>query len=159
MNAAVATWEWLTDPGNWQGPGGIAAQAAEHLRLSLIALVAAALLAVPTGLWVGHTGRLRWLAINLSGAVRAVPSLGVLFVAVLVLAFSGAMASNAWATPATWSPTRATVRPGSMPSLAGRSTRSSATSRCPVSMARRSTGPSSPGAPVPGWSARPSELR
>lgn len=85
MNAAVATWEWLTDPGNWQGPGGIAAQAAEHLRLSIIALVAAALLAVPTGLWVGHTGRLRWLAINLSGAVRAVPSLGVLFVAVLLL--------------------------------------------------------------------------
>jgi osmoprotectant transport system permease protein len=86
MNQTVLrTWEWLTDPGNWSGPGGIAAQSLEHLRLSFIALLVAALIAVPIGLWVGHTGRFRWAAVNLTGAVRAVPSLGVLFVAVLLL--------------------------------------------------------------------------
>lgn len=86
MNQTVLmTWEWLTDPANWQGRGGILAQSLEHLRLSFVALLVAALLAIPTGLWVGHTGRLRWAAVNLTGAVRAIPSLGVLFVAVLLL--------------------------------------------------------------------------
>ena len=85
MNTFLLTWEWLTDPANWQGSGGIPAQALEHLRLSFVALLVAAVIAVPAGLWVGHTGRLRWLAINLAGAFRAIPSLGVLFVAFLLL--------------------------------------------------------------------------
>lgn len=79
------TWEWLTDPATWTGSGGILAQSVAHLRISLIALLVAALIAVPVGLYIGHTGRGRWLAINLAGAFRAIPSLGVLFVATLVL--------------------------------------------------------------------------
>src|SRR5699024_9217680 len=85
VNTFLLTWEWLTDPANWQGSGGIPAQALEHLRLSFIAVLVAAAVAVPAGLWVGHTGRFRWLAINLAGAFRAIPSLGVLFVAFLLL--------------------------------------------------------------------------
>jgi osmoprotectant transport system permease protein len=38
----------------------------------------AAVLALPLGLWVGHTGRGRWL-VTLANAARAVPSLGLLF--------------------------------------------------------------------------------
>ncbi|GAA4879591.1 ABC transporter permease [Serinicoccus chungangensis] len=79
------TWQWLTDPATWTGPGGIIAQSITHLRISLVALVLAALVAVPVGLFIGHTGRGRWLAINLAGAFRAIPSLGVLFVATLLL--------------------------------------------------------------------------
>ena len=79
------TWQWLLDPETWTGPGGILAQSVAHLRISLIALVVAALIAVPVGLVIGHTGRGRWLAINLAGAFRAIPSLGVLFVATLLL--------------------------------------------------------------------------
>lgn len=86
MNAAVlATWEWLTDPASWSGAGGILAQTLTHLRYSFIALLLAALVAVPLGLWVGHTGKGRWLAVNITGAFRAIPSLGVLFIAVLLL--------------------------------------------------------------------------
>ena len=86
MNETVRlTLEWLTDPASWTGPGGILVRSLEHLRLSFVSLLVAALVAVPVGLWVGHTGRLRWLAVNLAGAVRAIPSLGVLFVAVLLL--------------------------------------------------------------------------
>lgn len=86
MNETVlATWDWLTDPASWSGPGGIVVRSLEHLRYSVISLLVAALIAVPVGLWVGHTGRLRWLAVNLAGAFRAVPSLGVLLLAVLVL--------------------------------------------------------------------------
>ncbi|AXH96919.1 ABC transporter permease [Ornithinimicrobium avium] len=85
MNALVLTWQWLTDPASWTGTGGIVDQSLAHLLYSFLALVVAALVAVPVGLWVGHTGRGRWLAVNAAGAVRAIPSLGVLFIAVLLL--------------------------------------------------------------------------
>jgi osmoprotectant transport system permease protein len=85
MNQVLLTWEWLSDPASWSGSRGILAQSAAHLRYSFIALLAAALVAVPVGLWVGHTGRGRWLAVNTAGAFRAIPSLGVLFIAVLLL--------------------------------------------------------------------------
>lgn len=82
----IATiWAWLSDPANWAGPGGITAQTLEHLRLSFIALVVAAAIAVPIGLYVGHTGRGRVVLVNLVSAFRAIPSLGVLFIAALLL--------------------------------------------------------------------------
>ena len=82
----IATiWTWLSDPTHWSGPGGITAQTIEHLRLSLTALVVAALIAIPIGLYVGHTGRGRVALVNAVGAFRAIPSLGVLFIAALIL--------------------------------------------------------------------------
>ena len=82
----IATvWAWLSEPANWSGPAGITAQTLEHLRLSALALLAAALIAVPIGLYVGHTGRGRVVLVNLVSAFRAIPSLGVLFIAALLL--------------------------------------------------------------------------
>lgn len=80
-----ATIAWLTDPDSWTGPSGILAQTLTHLRISVLALLAAAAIAIPLGLFIGHTGKGRWLAINIAGAFRAIPSLGVLFIAVLIL--------------------------------------------------------------------------
>jgi osmoprotectant transport system permease protein len=77
--------EWLTDPANWSGPRGIWAQLVTHLLLSFLALFLAALIAVPLGLYIGHTGRGRVVVVNLAGGFRAIPSLGVLFIAVLLL--------------------------------------------------------------------------
>lgn len=76
---------WLTDPANWSGDRGIWAQLLTHLQLSFLALFLAALVAVPLGLYIGHTGRGRVVAVNLAGGFRAIPSLGVLFIAVLLL--------------------------------------------------------------------------
>jgi osmoprotectant transport system permease protein len=76
---------WLTDGQNWQGSDGILLRTWEHIYYSGIGLVLAALVAIPVGLWVGHTGRLRFLAVNLTGALRAIPSLGLLFVSIMVL--------------------------------------------------------------------------
>ena len=82
----IATiWAWLTDPANWSGAGSIPDQTLEHLRLSFIALAVAALIAIPIGLYVGHTGRGRVVLVNLVSAFRAIPSLGVLFIAALLL--------------------------------------------------------------------------
>jgi len=82
MNEVLA---WLTDGANWQGPDGIPVRTYEHLLYTFIALAAASLIAIPLGLWVGHTGRGRFLAVNLTGGLRAIPSLGLLFAAVMVL--------------------------------------------------------------------------
>jgi osmoprotectant transport system permease protein len=62
----------------------------EHMRLSLLAIALAALVAVPVGLWLGHTGRGAFLAISLSNVGRAVPSLALIafFVAYLGVGFA-----------------------------------------------------------------------
>ncbi len=77
-------WDWLTDPANWQGSDGIPARIGEHLLYSAITLVLAALVAIPLGLWIGHTGKGRVLVVNVVNGMRSVPTLGLLFVAVLV---------------------------------------------------------------------------
>jgi osmoprotectant transport system permease protein len=69
---------WFTDPANWQGEDGIPHRLLQHLEYTVVAVVLAALVAVPLGLWVGHTGRLRWL-VSVANSVRAVPTLGLLF--------------------------------------------------------------------------------
>lgn len=76
---------WLSDPVHWSGAEGVPRRAAEHVGYSVLALALAAVVAVPAGLAVGHTGRGRFFAVNLAGAVRAIPSLGLLFLMVLFL--------------------------------------------------------------------------
>ena len=82
MNAVL---DWLTDGAHWHGYDGILARLWEHVWYSGVALLVAAAIAVPLGLWVGHTGRGRFLAVNLTGALRAVPSLGLLFASLMLL--------------------------------------------------------------------------
>ena len=80
-----AMWQWLTDGSHWSGQEGVPLRVLEHLQYSGVAVGIAALLAVPLGLVVGHTGRGRFLAVNLTGALRAMPSLGLLFIAFMWL--------------------------------------------------------------------------
>lgn len=76
---------WLTDPVHWSGGDGVPLRLWEHVLYSGTALVLAALIAIPLGLWVGHTGRGRFLAVNITGAFRAIPSLGLLFVSLMII--------------------------------------------------------------------------
>jgi osmoprotectant transport system permease protein len=78
-------WTWLSTPENWQGTDGIPARLAEHLAYSGVTLALAALVGIPLGLWIGHTGRGRVLVVNLVNGMRSVPTLGLLFAAVLVV--------------------------------------------------------------------------
>jgi osmoprotectant transport system permease protein len=75
---------WLTDPAHWSGPGGIPQRILEHLVYSGVSLLIAAAIAIPLGIFVGHTGRARW-AVSLANSLRAVPSLGLLFAVALWL--------------------------------------------------------------------------
>ncbi len=77
---------WLTDGAHWHGDDGILRRVVEHMEYSLAALVIAALIAIPLGLYIGHTGRGRFVAVSAVGAARAIPSLGLLYLAFFWLA-------------------------------------------------------------------------
>ncbi|SNC65546.1 osmoprotectant transport system permease protein [Kytococcus aerolatus] len=77
---------WLTDPASWQGEDGIWMQVLRHLAYSFAALALACLVAVPLGLWIGHTGKGSVVVVNLAGALRALPSLGLLLLGWVLLA-------------------------------------------------------------------------
>jgi osmoprotectant transport system permease protein len=69
---------WLTDPAHWTGPSGIPTRVAEHLALSIGALLVAVAIALPVGLWVGHTRRGGRVAVNTANLARAIPSLAII---------------------------------------------------------------------------------
>lgn len=78
-------WTWLTDGTHWSGDDGVWNRLGEHVQYSAISLVLAALVAIPLGMYIGHTGRGRLLGVGITGAMRAIPSLGLLFVAIMTL--------------------------------------------------------------------------
>lgn len=85
MSLFGAALAWLTDPENWSGTGGIPARILEHLTYSGMTLAVALAVAVPLGLWVGHTGRGSGVVVGLAGALRALPTLGLLTLFTLLL--------------------------------------------------------------------------
>ena len=76
---------WFTDPINWSGKDGIPVRLGEHLALSIIPLLLAVAVALPIGLYIGHTGRGSRLAVNLANVGRAVPTIAILIVAFMLL--------------------------------------------------------------------------
>ncbi len=85
MNLVDDVWAWIVDPDHWAGPAGIGARLVEHVGYTLLALLIAAAVAVPLGWWIGHTGRGRQHVVQLTGAARALPTLGLVTVFGLTL--------------------------------------------------------------------------
>jgi len=83
MNIASEAASWLTDGAHWHGEDGFPHRIVQHLGYTALTVAIAAVIAVPLGLWIGHTGRLRGLAIAATGALRALPTLGLLTLMVL----------------------------------------------------------------------------
>lgn len=75
---------WFADPGNWQGTGGVPYLLVQHLGFTAASMGFATAIAVPLGLWIGHTGRGAVLAVQVSNIGRAVPTLAVLVILVLL---------------------------------------------------------------------------
>jgi osmoprotectant transport system permease protein len=80
------TIEWLTDPAHWSGPNGIPARLVEHIAISGVSLVIALAIALPVGLYIGHTGRHTSFAVNSANLWRALPSLAVIAIVLPITA-------------------------------------------------------------------------
>jgi osmoprotectant transport system permease protein len=81
-------WDWLRSPANWHGSDGIPLRILQHLGYTGLALLVAALIAVPLGVAIGHYGRGGFLVVNLANAWRAIPTLGLLILMVSLIGFS-----------------------------------------------------------------------
>ncbi|MEV0402680.1 ABC transporter permease [Actinoallomurus sp. NPDC050550] len=79
-----AAWTWLTASANWSGGDGIPHRLLEHLGYSALALLIAALIALPLGALVGHTGRGGFVVVTVANFARAVPTLGLVLLVVTV---------------------------------------------------------------------------
>ncbi|WP_290807237.1 ABC transporter permease [Herbiconiux sp.] len=76
---------WIVDPANYAGPQGWIVRMLEQLFYTFGAIAVAAVIAIPLGYLVGHTGRGRDIAVSLSGGFRALPSFGVIILLALGL--------------------------------------------------------------------------
>ena len=84
MNFLQEALSFIFTAANWGGPAGIGARILEHLQYTVIAVVFSALIAIPLGMLIGHTGRGTFLVVTGVNALRALPTLGVLLLGVLL---------------------------------------------------------------------------
>ena len=83
MSALSGGYDWLTTGAHWHGEDGFPHRIVQHLGYTALTVAIASAIALPLGLWIGHTGRLRGLAIAVTGALRALPTLGLLTLVVI----------------------------------------------------------------------------
>ena len=80
--------KWLNDPGHWKDSAlygdGIFTQLTRHVTYSLVAVLIGLLIALPLGLWIGHTGKATWL-VSGANAIRALPTVGLLVLLVVMI--------------------------------------------------------------------------
>ncbi|MFY9846854.1 MAG: ABC transporter permease [Trebonia sp.] len=81
-------WDWVTTSAHWQGSDSIPQQILAHLGYTVLPLLIAALIGIPLGVAIGHTGRGAVLVVNLANAWRAIPTLGLLILLAVYLGFS-----------------------------------------------------------------------
>ncbi|ROS77027.1 ABC transporter permease [Cellulomonas sp. PhB143] len=81
MNIVGDAITWLNDPYNWTAPGtGIIDLGVEHLEMTAAAVIVAAVLALPLGIYLGHTNRGAGVTILAANTTRAFPTLGIMFI-------------------------------------------------------------------------------
>ena len=91
MEFLLSALRWIFDPDNWQ-PGSLSPlpiqdRLVEHLQYTAVSVVIAALIALPLGFYIGHTGRGRQFVIGFTGAMRALPTLGLLYFLLMVFGY------------------------------------------------------------------------
>lgn len=75
---------WFAEPAHYRGTDAVQARLLEHVEVSGLAVLIGVLLALPLGLYLGHTGRLGFVAVNVANIGRAIPSLAAIALAIPV---------------------------------------------------------------------------
>jgi len=77
--------KWLVTGSHWVGSEGIPVRTLQHAELSVVSIALAVVIAVPIGMYIGHTRRFQFLAVSTANLGRAVPSFGILVIAYVVV--------------------------------------------------------------------------
>jgi osmoprotectant transport system permease protein len=77
--------QWFTDPVQWSGTAGIPNRLLEHVLLSAVSVTIAAAIALPVAMYIGHRRRFERLVVSVASVGRAVPSLGIIVMAAILL--------------------------------------------------------------------------
>jgi osmoprotectant transport system permease protein len=85
MSLFAEAFAWLFSPDRLVGGEALPTAIAVHLFYTFVSLLIAAVIAIPVGYLIGHTGKGRELAVGISGAARALPSFGLILLLVLVI--------------------------------------------------------------------------
>ncbi|GAA4156217.1 ABC transporter permease subunit [Gryllotalpicola daejeonensis] len=85
MNSYSQAFAWLADPAHWSGATGVPQRLLEHLGYTGLTLIVAIAIGLPVGLLIGHTGRGREVVVPFTGALRALPTLGLVILLALGL--------------------------------------------------------------------------
>lgn len=85
MNYFFEAFAWIFSPDRLTGDAPVQLALLQQLVYTFVSVLVAAVIAVPVGWAIGHTGRGREFAVAVSGAARAIPSFGLLILLVLIL--------------------------------------------------------------------------
>ncbi len=91
MDLLLSAIGWIFDGTHWkpgsQNPFPLQDRLVEHLLYTVVSVGIAALIALPLGFFIGHSGRGRQFVIAFTGAMRALPTLGLLFFLLMVFGY------------------------------------------------------------------------
>jgi len=85
VNLFAEAFAWLFAPERFVGADSLQVRIGEHLFYTFVSVLVAAVIAVPLGYLIGHTGKGREIAVGVSGAARALPSFGLILLLVLLI--------------------------------------------------------------------------
>ncbi|MFL0566286.1 ABC transporter permease [Microbacterium sp. 179-I 1D1 NHS] len=85
MNVFVEAFAWIFSPDRATGYLPLWEAVLQHLGFTFGSVAIAAIIAIPAGWAIGHTGKGREIAVFLSGAARSLPSLGLVVLLYLVI--------------------------------------------------------------------------
>lgn len=85
MNLFAQALAWLFSPDRLTESPSLPMLIGQHLFFTFVSVAIAAVIAVPLGYLIGHTGRGREIAVGISGAARALPSFGLILLLVIVI--------------------------------------------------------------------------
>jgi osmoprotectant transport system permease protein len=75
---------WFSDGSHWSGNDGVIHRMTEHVQISVVSIVVAALIALPIGFLIGHVRKGGIAAVNISNIGRALPSFALLILMVQI---------------------------------------------------------------------------
>lgn len=76
---------WLATASHWTGPHGLLVSLREQVLYTVIAVVAAMVVAIPVGLVLGHTGRGSFAVAGMANGLRAVPAFGLMILLYVIV--------------------------------------------------------------------------